>query len=164
MLLTTDRILLAKMDQQLVQPLVSKMMRNQPVMWTSTWAPGIRKHKLHGDLSCFPLWALRWFLLWANNPHSHLKPSLKKTHTQTNKQKNLGTHINLFCTGSPQNSFDGKVLLLNRSLKITKAPEAEDRTEQRVEKRTYALKWKVFKFIKNGQLLTPSMETQPNMH
>lgn len=137
MLLTTDRIPLAKMEHQLVQPLVSKMTRNQPAVWTSTWAPGIRKHKLHGDLSGFPLWALRWFLLWVNNPHSHLKPSLK-THTHTHKQtnkKSLGTQINLFCTGSPQNCFDGKLLLLNRSLKITKAPEAEDRTDTRGRKK-----------------------------
>lgn len=56
------------------------------------------------------------------------------------------------------------ILPLNRNLKITKAPQAEEETQGVGNKRTYALQWKVLKFcIRNGQLLTPSFGTEPEM-
>lgn len=125
-----------------------------PAVRTSTWVPGNRKQKMHGNFNAFPLWALwRVLLPSVNNPHSHLKHSLKNI--------KIPRWVCFIQGALPPKSFDEMVTLLNRSLKITKAPQAWGWDITGIKNDTY--------FEMEGlsssewQLLTPLAETEPTM-
>lgn len=80
--------------------------------------PGSEKTNCR-DKSGFPLPSLWRFLPSVNNPHSHLKPFLKK-------KKNGVPRLVCFIQWVPQKSFEGMVLPVNKSMKITKAMQANN--------------------------------------